>query len=66
VAEALRERGAVLTDTCGHRFHLHGENSAEWDDADLQKIRTLTAADFEVVDTTPMRANSDLNSLAIR
>jgi hypothetical protein len=66
VAEALRERGAVLTDTCAHRFHLQAENSAEWDDADLQKIRTLTAADFEVVDTTPMRTNSDLNSLAIR
>lgn len=66
VAEALRTRGTVLIDTCGHRFFLHGENSGEWDDADLQQLRTLNAADFEVVDPTPMRANGDMDSLAIR
>jgi hypothetical protein len=66
VAEALRERGAVLTDTCAHRFHLFGENSADWDDADLQMLRRLSANDFEVIDPTPMRMNDDRNSLAIR
>lgn len=66
VAEALREHGAVLTDTCAHRFHLFAENSPEWNDADLQMLRSLTAADFEVVDPTPMRMNDDRNSLAIR
>lgn len=66
VAEALRARGAVLTDTCAHRFHLFGENSPDWNDADLQMLRSLTAADFEVVDPTPMRMSDDRNSLAIR
>jgi hypothetical protein len=66
VAEALRERGAVLTDTCGHRLFLQGENSSEWNDADLQQLSRLTAADFEVIDPTPMRLNDDIDSLAIR
>lgn len=66
VAEALREHGAVLTDTCAHDFHLFGENSPDWNDADMQMIRTLTAADFDVIDASAMRLNDDENSLAIR
>lgn len=57
VARALREHGAVLTDTCAHDFYLMGENSPEWDDAGLAALATLDAADFEVVDTTPLRAD---------
>ena len=37
--------------------------------ADLSHMKrdaALDATDFEVVDQTPMRANSDMNSLAIR
>lgn len=64
VVTALRERGAVLTDTCGHDFYLQAENSAAWDDADLKALRSLSASDFEVVDTTSMRVHP--KSFAIR
>jgi hypothetical protein len=66
VAEALREHGAVLTDTCAHDFHLFGENSPDWNDADLQTVRNLSAADFDVIDVSAMRLNDNENSLAIR
>jgi hypothetical protein len=64
VARALREHGAILTDTCSHPFFLMAENSAAWNDDDLAAIRSLTADDFEVVDTTPMQ--SDPGSFRIR
>ena len=64
VARALREHGAVLTDTCAHPFHLMAENSSGWNDSDLQALRTLNANDFEVVDSASMRA--DTTSLRIR
>ena len=64
VARALREHGAVLTDTCAHDFHLMAENSSRWNDDDLQALRNLTAADFEVVDVRPMQA--DAGSFRIR
>jgi hypothetical protein len=64
VARALREHGAVLTDTCSHDFHLMAENSSRWNDDDLQALRSLTAADFEVVDVRPMQA--DAGSFRIR
>lgn len=54
VAEALAHHGAVLTDTCGHPFVLFGENSDQWDDAQMDQLRTLTAEDFEVVDSSGM------------
>jgi hypothetical protein len=54
VVDALARHGAVLTDTCGHRFRLLTENSAEWNDAELDQLRRLTPADFEVVDPAPM------------
>lgn len=57
VAEALRERGAVLTDTCGHRFHVMAENSSAWDDADLASIEALDMDDFEVVDASGLAAD---------
>ena len=56
VARALREHGAILTDTCSHPFHLMAENSGEWNDDDLQALRSLSADDFEVVDTRAMQA----------
>jgi hypothetical protein len=57
VVEALRERGAVLTDTCSHSFSLLAENSASWNDSVMQQISRLTTSDFEVVDTTPMKVS---------
>lgn len=66
VVRALRTRGAVLTDSCAHRFSLLAENSAAWDDEDMQQLRTLTAADFEVVDTAPMRHDPAVFDYRIR
>lgn len=57
VAAALRERGAVLTDTCGHRFHLMAENSGEWNNADMDSIEALDMSDFEVVDASGLAAD---------
>ena len=57
VADALREHGAVLTDSCPHPFYLMGENSALWADSDLKTIRTLSPADFEVVDSSLMQVD---------
>ena len=64
IAEALKTHGAVLTDTCGQKFALMGENSTAWNDAELAQLGQLTAADFEVVDTAPMKVSD--SSWAIR
>lgn len=64
IAEALKTHGAVLTDTCGQKFALMGENSTAWNDAELAQLGRLTAADFEVVDTAPMKVSD--SSWAIR
>lgn len=64
IVTALRTRGAVLTDTCAQDLFIQGENSTAWNDADLRALRTLSAADFEVVDTTSMRVHP--KSFAIR
>jgi hypothetical protein len=64
IVEALRTHGAVLTDTCGQKFALMGENSTAWNDSELAQLGRLTADDFEVVDTTPMKVSD--SSWAIR
>jgi hypothetical protein len=64
IAEALKIHGTVLTDTCGQKFALMGENSTAWNDAELAQLGQLSAADFEVVDTTPMKVSD--SSWAIR
>ena len=53
IARALRDHGGVLADT-GARFALSGEPDVRWDDADLRGLRSLSLADFEVVDPSPM------------
>jgi hypothetical protein len=57
IVEALRRHGTVLTDTCGHRFHLMGENSDRWNDTETKQLRSLSPEHFEVVDTTPMKVS---------
>jgi hypothetical protein len=64
IAEGLRRHGAILTDTCGQRLGLLGENSDRWVDTELDQVRALTAADFEVVDAAPMMRSEE--SFAIR
>jgi len=59
VAEAMRHHGIILTDTCPHPLSIMGENSDGWVKEEIRQLRELTAADFEVVDTTPMRVSED-------
>lgn len=54
IAEALRDHGMVLTDTCGHQLNLLAENSGAWNDNETNQLGSLSATDFEVVDPTPM------------
>ncbi|MDQ2677696.1 MAG: hypothetical protein M3Y51_03055 [Actinomycetota bacterium] len=64
MAQALRTHGTVLTDTCSQNMHLTGENSTGWNAADLRQLQSLTANDFEIVDTTSLKVSDD--SWAIR
>lgn len=55
IADALREHGAVVTDT-GPGLTLQGEPDERWDSDDLRTLGNLSMADFEVVDAAPMMA----------
>lgn len=54
IVDALARHGMVLTDTCGHRFSIGGENSDQWNRDAMRQLATLTVANFEAVDVTPM------------
>lgn len=56
IADALREHGAVVTDT-GPGLTLQGEPDERWNSDDLRTLGNLTIADFEVVDAAPMMAD---------
>ncbi len=58
VARALQRHGLVVSDT-GGRFAMRGTPDARWDDEDLGTLSTLTAADFEFVDTSPLFVDAD-------
>ncbi len=55
MVDALRTHGAILTDTCSQPWHLTGENSSGWKNAELAQLKQLGAADFEIVDTTSLK-----------
>jgi hypothetical protein len=50
VAHALQRYGALLADN-GSPWFFSGAPDRRWDNDDLQTLRKLTGADFEVVDT---------------
>ena len=64
MADALRHHGAVLSDTCTQGMHLTGENSSGWKSTEMAQLKQLTAHDFEIVDTTPLKVSE--NSFAVR
>lgn len=64
VVEALATRGAVMTDTCGHAFSLHSENSATWNDSQMRQLSQLSTDDFDVVDATQIQVSP--NSFQVR
>jgi len=64
IVEALQTRGAILTDSCAHKFSLLAENSADWNSADMSQLTRLTPADFEVVNSELMKVSD--TSYAVR
>ena len=58
VARAMQTYGAVLTDT-GPGLTVAGEPDVRWDDADLATLTSLSMADLQVVDPTPMVVSPD-------
>lgn len=53
IAAALKDHGAVVSDM-GPGFVLRGEPDVRWNDRDIATLRTLSLADFEIVDASPM------------
>jgi hypothetical protein len=63
VAAALKEHGAVVSDT-GPGFVVRGEPDERWDDRDIDTLGTLSLSDFEIVDASPMMVSR--NSYQLR
>ncbi len=59
VAQALKDHGAIVIDTNGSDIALGGEAHDGWDDRDMRTLSTLNAADFEVIDASPMMISKD-------
>lgn len=59
VVRALQKHGALIQDTNLADIAISGENDPRWDDADMRTLSKLSAADFEVVDPTPMMVSTD-------
>ena len=63
IAEGLQRYGMVLSDTAGN-FGIRGTPDARWERSDLRTLRTLSGADFEVVD--PSGVVVDPGSMEVR
>ena len=63
VADALKRHGAIVADTNHNGIALAGEPSENWNDSDLDALGSLTAADFEVVDPTPMMISKNSHQI---
>jgi len=55
VAEAMKTYGLVLADN-GNPWHVFGAPSSHWSNDQLKALGTLHGSDFEVVDTSSLRA----------
>jgi hypothetical protein len=51
IAEALKNHGMIVTDT-GPGLVLQGDPDTRWDDGDLRTLRSLSLADFELLDAS--------------
>lgn len=63
IAQGLQRYGLILSDT-GLGFGLRGTPDSRWNDSDISTLRTLSGADFEVVD--PSGIVVDPTRLAVR
>jgi hypothetical protein len=57
IAEAMQRYGLIVADN-GSNWYFQGAPSAGWDDDDLRQLTAISGADFEVVDTGPVRGTS--------
>ena len=52
-------RGEVIVADNGSAWYISGAPDSRWSDDDLHNLTTLTGADFEVVDVSPMMINAN-------
>ena len=53
IAEAMQRYGLIVADN-GSNWYFQGAPSAGWDDDDLNQLKAISGAQFEVVDTGPI------------
>ncbi|HTO00793.1 MAG TPA: hypothetical protein VL068_08985 [Microthrixaceae bacterium] len=58
VARAAQTYGMMISDT-GPGFKMRGTADRRWDSSDLKTLQTLTADDFEVVDSSDLMVSID-------
>ncbi len=66
ILTALKTYGVYLADG-GSNLYIQGEPSSSWSDAIFDEVQSVTSAEFEAVDLTPItsRAGFDSNSGAV-
>ena len=62
ILQALKEYGMMLADN-GSPWFLSGAPDERWDNDELRQLRDLTGADFEAVDVTSLRVDSDSSQI---
>jgi hypothetical protein len=55
IAVAMQRYGLIVADN-GSNWFFQGAPSAGWDDDDLGQLKSISGAEFEVVDTGPVRS----------
>jgi hypothetical protein len=58
IAEAMKTYGVIVADN-GSAWYLSGAPDDRWDNDALRTLGTLSGADFEAVDSTPLMADPD-------
>ncbi|GAA2023618.1 hypothetical protein GCM10009839_21550 [Catenulispora yoronensis] len=58
VAQALKTYGAIVADN-GSAWYISGTPDDRWSNDQLQRLGTLTGADFEAVDESGLRVSAD-------
>jgi hypothetical protein len=58
ILQALKTYGMMIADN-GSSWFVSGAPDSRWDDDDLHNLTTLSGADFEVVDVSPMMVNAN-------
>ena len=59
ILTALKKYGMILADN-GSAIFISGAPDSRWNNSDLSHLKTVTAADFDVVSMEPVYTNSDV------